>query len=73
MFCLLSTQSSGQAQTKPEYERLYISGSYAKAADLLKGIVKNEPANPHAWNYLGLSLTKLSKEKKRYKAFEKAD
>ena len=62
----------GQAVAAPEYLRFYTAGQYAKAADLLKKVVEKDPADALAWNYLGLSLTALKKDKDAVKTYEKA-
>lgn len=69
---LSATLVVGQEVAVPEYLRLYTAGQYAKAAELLKMVVEKEPADAVAWNYLGLSLTALKKDKDAIKAYEKA-
>lgn len=62
----------GQTPPVPEYQTLYDSGQYSKSVSILKRFVKDNPNDPIAWNYLGLSLTALKKEKEAVKAFETA-
>jgi TonB family protein len=78
-FCIVLTvifvsapSAHGQVVAAPEYLRFYTAGQYAKAVDLLKKVVEKEPADALAWNYLGLSLTALKKDKDSIKAYEKA-
>ena len=47
-------------------------GKFAQALPLLQKYLKTEPANPHAWNYLGFSYRKLKRFDEALVAYKQA-
>ena len=70
-----STSSSTSAPTPSKYDQAVNavdSGKYKRAARLLEKVVKSEPGNADAWNYLGFSYRHLQKLDESLDAYQQA-
>ena len=63
-----SSSSSGYRAAVESVE----AGRYQEAADRFGKVVKDDPSNPDAWNYLGYSYRHLNRFGKSLQAYERA-
>jgi len=64
--------SSGIEAQYSKAVRAAESGAYNRAVGLLEPVVRSQPSNADAWNYLGLSYRKLSRFDEAMTAYKKA-
>jgi len=70
-----SSSSSTQSRQPSQYDeavRAVDAGAYARALRMLNNVVKAEPRNADAWNYIGFSQRKLEQYDKALAAYNKA-
>lgn len=70
-----SSSSSTQSKQPSQYDeavRAVDAGAYARALRMLDSVVKAEPRNADAWNYIGFSQRKLKQYDKALAAYNKA-
>ncbi len=70
-----SSSSSTRPSAADDYQRAVAavdSGAYGEAARLLERVVRGDPRNADAWNYLGFSRRKLGAFEASMAAYRKA-
>ena len=70
-----SSSPSTQSRQPSQYDqavRAVDAGAYARALRMLDSVVKAEPRNADAWNYIGFSQRKLEQYDKALAAYNKA-
>ena len=70
-----SSSTSTQSRQPSQYDeavRAVDVGAYARALRMLDNVVKAEPRNADAWNYIGFSQRKLEQYDKALAAYNKA-